>query len=210
MIETKPFLGTLGRKKRETPTLGQRVASFFGGLFGYEVEENSETENVHFKRDAPHPSQYKPTLGPVYHTPHSSPYHPVVHQVYHPATVSHPGSSYPQPKPVFHPRPVYHPELTYHQPKHAHHSQQEYRPDPVYHQPKPYHHIDYYHPPEPKFKLRIRTRRDFSCCADDSNSDLGVCTELKDECKEMMTTKKMFNGRMVDQMVDCKNTIRFT
>ena len=44
------FLGEryIGRQKREAPSLGQRVFSFFGGLFGYGSEDNSEFEKQHF------------------------------------------------------------------------------------------------------------------------------------------------------------------
>ena len=114
--------------------------------------------------------------------------------------------------PVHNPESEYHSKPSLHQPSHVtHHPQPVYhQPEPTYHKPEQYHYVDYCNPPEPKFKLRIRTRRDYSCCADDSNADLGVCTQLKDECTDMMTSKKMFNGKMVGQMVDCKNTFRFT
>ena len=210
MIVTK-LIGEryIGRQKREAPSLGQRVASFFAGLFGYGEEDNSEFEKQHFKRDASHPFVHfgNPTTSPEYYRPHSSAYQP---------EAPYQGASYNQPTSFHHPQNAYQPEATnhhvssYHQQAPAYHPQPAYQPEVAYHKPERYHHIDYYNPPEPKFKLRIRTRRDFSCCADDSNLDLGVCTDLKDECKDMMTSKKMFNGKMVSQMVDCKNTFRFT
>jgi len=179
------------RRSQEKPSFVRSVVTFFGDLFGYGDDDSSELEKEHFKRDAPLPFHYKATTTPV-HNPESK-YHskPSLHQ---PSHVTH------------HPQPVYHqPEPTYHKPEGYHH-----HPEPTYHQPEQYHYVDYCNPPEPKFKLRIRTRRDYSCCADDSNADLGVCTQLKDECTDMMTSKKMFNGKMVGQMVDCKNTFRFT
>ena len=203
------FLGEryIARQKREAPSLRQRVFSFFGGLFGYGSEDNSEFEKQHFKRDAPHPFVYNPTQNPDYYRPHSSAYQPEVPyqeaSYYQPASFHHPQNAYPH-------EATNHHVSSYPQQAPTHHPQPAYQPEVTYHKPEPYQHIDYYHPPEPKFKLRIRTRRDFSCCADDSNLDLGVCTDLKDECKDMMTSKKMFNGKMVSQMVDCKNTFRFT
>ena len=60
--------------------------------------------------------------------------------------------------------------------------------------------VDYKYPPEPKYKLRIRTRKDFSCCP--SNDDVvgGTCNFFTEDCMKLME-----NGNMVS----CNNTRRF-
>ena len=75
----------------------------------------------------------------------------------------------------------------------SHHEANTYK-EPTY---KP---VYYYPPPEAKFRVRIRTRRDYSCCKTQQSARTGVCEEFSEECTKLKKAGKS---------VSC-NTRRFT
>ena len=85
-------------------------------------------------------------------------------------------------------------------PKNPHYYTNQYKPAYVpevkYEKPA-YKYVDYSNPPEPKYKVRIRTRQDFSCCP----SDVMFCDVFKEECLDLMEK---------GNMVNCSKTSRFT
>ena len=61
-----------------------------------------------------------------------------------------------------------------------------------------YKHVDYYPAPDAMFKVRIRTRQDYSCCK--RTSPTGVCEEILEECNKL---------KVAGKSVSCNQT-RFT
>ena len=47
--------------------------------------------------------------------------------------------------------------------------------------------------PKVKFKLRSRTRKDFSCCQPNKEDHLGTCQEIIEECQNLIRTGKYVN-----------------
>ena len=47
--------------------------------------------------------------------------------------------------------------------------------------------------PKVKFKLRIRTRQDFSCCQPNKEGNLGTCSEIIEECQNLIRKGKYVN-----------------
>ena len=53
--------------------------------------------------------------------------------------------------------------------------------------------------PKVKFKLRIRTRKDFSCCQPDKEGNLGTCSEITEECQNLIRTGKYVNCKNLNK-----------
>lgn len=144
---------------------------------------------------------------PNYNPPKTSTYKPVYNSYNPPETTTYKPPTYYPPetttyKPVY--KPSYHKPQTTYKPSYNHdHYQPQtttYKPSyqPSYHQPsyhptyKPsyetttYHKVYFYKAPEPKFKVRIRTRRDFSCCKNKDDNSLGCKKGMSEECESLM------------------------
>ena len=179
------------RKRRQAQGLGESLLSVAGSILGT-------------RRARATPA---PTAGPLYYKPIPETY--PAHQI----KTSHHGSSYPEettyPTTTSYPTTTYPTTASYKVENH-YPPQPSYPSEPSYPQvnaqydTNPYHppaydqYTNYYDAPYPKFRVRIRTRRDFLCCKTETREG---CQEFKDEC-----TKLKDEGNFVS----CNNTKRFS
>ena len=137
-----------------------------------------------------------PTSGPLYYKPIPETY--PTQQI----QTSHHGSSYPEETSYpttesykvenhYPPQPSYPSAPSYPQ-VNAQYDSNPYHP-PAYDQ-----YTNYYDAPYPKFRVRIRTRRDFLCCKTETREG---CQEFKDECKKLVDE---------NNFVSCNSTKRFS